>query len=43
MSRICEVCGRIEDILEEDHKYDILDVCPQCTEHVVHPLSDISE
>jgi len=31
MARICEICGRKEDHSSQDHTYDILDVCSDCT------------
>ncbi|WP_272446425.1 hypothetical protein [Aquibacillus salsiterrae] len=38
MRRICEVCGRIETNEQDHHPYDILDVCPECTEHTISSL-----
>ncbi|WP_256464151.1 hypothetical protein [Halobacillus amylolyticus] len=35
MARICEICGRIQEIEEDnlpEKTYDILDVCDTCTE-----------
>jgi|GEM_PF-2971461 len=36
MTRICEVCGRIENAEHTGHPYDILDVCLDCSEHAIH-------
>ncbi|MFZ3580156.1 hypothetical protein [Virgibacillus sp. DJP39] len=41
MARICEVCGRVEKPADEEQVYDILDVCSDCTEHVIHSTSEI--
>ncbi|WP_255840628.1 hypothetical protein [Gracilibacillus salinarum] len=40
MARICEVCGRQEDREEEQLVYDILDVCEDCTQHVVQQIEE---
>jgi len=40
MARICEVCGRVEDYTHTTHPYDILDVCSDCTDHVMHSEVD---
>jgi hypothetical protein len=31
VARICEVCGRIEEMDGEDLEHDLLDVCSMCT------------
>ncbi|MBB6444470.1 ribosome-binding protein aMBF1 (putative translation factor) [Bacillus benzoevorans] len=33
MPRVCEICGRREELDEEEDKLEmeILDVCPECT------------
>lgn len=31
MARICEICGRKDETLENDHDHDLLDVCEACT------------
>lgn len=41
MARICEVCGRIEEPEDEENKYDMLDVCMECTEQVLHPTAKL--
>ncbi|WP_272435965.1 hypothetical protein [Terrihalobacillus insolitus] len=41
MARICEVCGRVEEVEEAVHPYDILDVCPACTEQVIHRTPEL--
>ncbi|MBM7570832.1 hypothetical protein [Aquibacillus albus] len=41
MRRICEVCGRIEEVEKEGRPYDILDVCPECSEHTINRISDV--
>jgi hypothetical protein len=41
MARICEVCGRVEEVDKEELKYDILDVCLECTEHIIYPSSEL--
>jgi hypothetical protein len=34
MARVCEVCGRREERPDEDHPFDILDVCESCTDDI---------
>ncbi|WP_257009849.1 hypothetical protein [Evansella halocellulosilytica] len=34
MHRICEVCGRMEEVIEEPVDHDILDVCGTCTDEL---------
>jgi len=42
MPRICEVCGRTEETENEaTNKYEILDVCPECSEHLIHPTAEM--
>lgn len=31
MYRVCEVCGRQEEIEQENNEFEILDVCPECS------------
>ncbi|GAA0326073.1 hypothetical protein GCM10008967_15810 [Bacillus carboniphilus] len=41
MARICEVCGRIEQVEDNQHPYDMIDVCPECTQHLVHTHNQV--
>ncbi|WP_179151903.1 hypothetical protein [Oceanobacillus senegalensis] len=43
MPRVCEVCGRVEETEHEENRYRILDVCPECTEHLIHPSYDMEQ
>ncbi|WP_256243751.1 hypothetical protein [Bacillus sp. V3B] len=36
MPRICEICGRQEELDEEEYTFDILDVCPECSNDRIH-------
>ncbi|WP_285289097.1 hypothetical protein [Bacillus sp. ISL-47] len=39
MARVCEICGRREEAEDEEYSFDILDVCPDCTNDRSHPLT----
>ncbi|GAA0496591.1 hypothetical protein GCM10008986_24420 [Salinibacillus aidingensis] len=43
MPRICEVCGRVDDVNHEEFPYEILDVCPDCSDHLIHPTHEHEE
>lgn len=40
MRRICEICGRVEELENEQHSYEILDVCSECTDHLISSTID---
>ncbi|WP_269521519.1 hypothetical protein [Bacillus sp. J33] len=37
MARVCEICGRRDETEEEEYSFDILDICPDCTNDRIHP------
>lgn len=40
MPRVCEICGRVEEIRDEEMMYDILDICSNCATDRVYPDDD---
>ncbi|WP_281418750.1 hypothetical protein [Desertibacillus haloalkaliphilus] len=43
MRRICEVCGRTDEAMEEKLEHDLLDVCENCTGELTSYFNELSE
>ncbi|WP_264739482.1 hypothetical protein [Cytobacillus firmus] len=39
MAKVCEICGHREESEEEEYSFDLLIICPDCSNDRVHPFS----
>ncbi|KAF0825189.1 hypothetical protein V7200_09660 [Cytobacillus firmus] len=39
MAKVCEICGVREETDEEENSFDMLIICPDCSNDRVHPFS----
>ncbi|WP_436376786.1 hypothetical protein [Cytobacillus sp. BC1816] len=39
MANVCEICGHREETEEDKYSFDMLIICPDCSNDRVHPFS----